>query len=59
VTAIDDVYRHLGGHLRWHNLRELEKILQRRGVRFSLVENEKLAAELVGQYLAVKQRQLI
>ena len=59
VTGIDDVYRHLGGHLLWHNLRELEKVLQRRGVRFSLLENEKLAAELVAAYLAVKQRQLI
>ena len=59
VTAIDDIYRHLGGHLRWHNLRELETVLKRRGIRFSLLENEKLAAQLVTQYLAVKQRQLI
>ena len=59
VFHIDDVYRHLGGHLRWHNLRELEKVLQRRGVSFKLVENEKLAADLVGQYLGVKQRQLL
>ena len=59
VFQIDDVYRHLGGHLRWHNLRELEKVLQRRGVSFKLLENEKLAADLVGQYLGVKQRQLI
>jgi len=56
---IDDVYGHLAGHLRWHNLRELEKVLQRRGVSFKLLENEKLAAELVAQYLGVKQRQLI
>jgi uncharacterized protein (DUF58 family) len=59
VQHIDDVYRHLGGHLRWHNLRELEKVLQRRGVSFKLLENEKLAADLVAQYLGVKQRQLI
>lgn len=59
VTRIDDVYRHLGGHLRWHNLRELEKVLQRRGVHFSLIENERLARELVTQYLNVKRRQLL
>ena len=59
VEHLDDVYRHLGGHLRWHNLRELEKVLQRRGVSFRLLENEKLAADLVAQYLGVKQRQLI
>ncbi len=59
VTDIDDVYRHLGGHLRWHGLRELEKVLQRRGVHFSLIENERLARELVTQYLNVKRRQLL
>ncbi|MEY2408013.1 MAG: hypothetical protein QOF48_683 [Verrucomicrobiota bacterium] len=59
VAGIDDIYRHLGGHLRWQDLRELEKTLQRRGVRFSLLENEKLATELVSQYFSVKQRQLI
>jgi len=59
VEGIDDLYRHLGGHLQWHGLRELEKVLQRRGVRFSLLENERLASELVSQYVGVKQRQLL
>jgi len=57
VTSPDDLYHELGGHLSWHNLRELGKTLQRRGVRFSLLKNERLSAELVSQYLAVKQRQ--
>src|SRR5262249_54648830 len=34
VTSLDDLYQNLGGHFLWHNLRELEKVLQRRGVRF-------------------------
>ena len=59
IVAMDDLYQHLGGHLLWHNLRELEKVLQRRGVRFSLLKNEKLSAELVSQYLGVKRRQLL
>jgi uncharacterized protein (DUF58 family) len=59
VASVDDVYRELGGHLRWQKLRQLEKTLQRRGVQFSLVENERLSADLVSQYMAVKQRQLI
>jgi len=59
VASVDDLYWQLGGHLRWHKLRQLEKTLQRRGVRFSLVENERLSADLVSQYLSVKQRQLI
>jgi hypothetical protein len=45
--------------LQWHNLRELQKVLQRRAVRFSLLENERLSAELVSQYMGVKQRQLL
>src|SRR6185503_7834338 len=59
VFELDDLYRALGGHLQWHNLREVEKVLQRRGVRFSLLENERLASELVSQYVGVKQRQLL
>jgi uncharacterized protein (DUF58 family) len=59
LATVDEVYRHLGGHLLWHKLRELEKVLQRRGVRFSLLKNERLSAELVSQYMGVKQRQMI
>ena len=59
VTAVDDLYGRLGGHLRWQNLRELQKVLQRRGIQFSLLANERLSAELVSQYLSVKQRQLL
>jgi uncharacterized protein (DUF58 family) len=59
VGTADDLYRRLGGHLQWHKLRELEKVLQRRGVQFSLLENEKLSVQLVSQYLRVKARQLL
>jgi hypothetical protein len=59
VASIDDLYRELGGHLRWQKLRELQKALQRRGVQFSLLDNERLSAELVSQYLSIKQRQLL
>ena len=59
VSTVDDLYRHLGGHLQRHDLRQLEKVLQRRGVHFSLLENERLAREMVTQYLGVKRRQLL
>ena len=59
VTSLDAIYEQLGGHILWHKLRELEKILQRRGVRFALLDNENLSAQLIAQYLSVKQRQLI
>lgn len=59
LASVDELYQQLGGHLLWHNLRELEKVLQRRGVRFSLLHDEKLSVELVSQYLGVKRRQLL
>jgi hypothetical protein len=59
VAGLDDLYGRLGGHLRWQKLCELQKVLQRRGVQFSLLNNERLSAELVAQYLNVKQRQLL
>jgi uncharacterized protein (DUF58 family) len=59
IASTDDLFQHLGGHLSWQKLRELEKVLKRRGVRFSLLENEKMSAQLISQYLGVKQRQLL
>jgi len=59
VADVDDVYERLGGHLRWQRLRELEKNLQRRGVQFALLDDERLCAQLVTQYLNVKQRQIL
>ncbi len=59
TTSIDQVYGHLGGHQQWHKLRQLEKVLRRRNVQLSLVDNEKLTGELITQYLTVKQRQIL
>jgi uncharacterized protein (DUF58 family) len=59
VGDLDDIYRHLGGHWQWHKLLELEKVLQRRGVRFSLLDPSRLPAQLVAQHAEVKARQLI
>ena len=59
VTSIDDLYRHLGGHLQWNRLRELENVLRRRGVRLSLLDPARLAAQLIAQHADVKRRQLL
>jgi uncharacterized protein (DUF58 family) len=59
IGSVDELYQHLGGHMLWQHLRELEKVLQRRGVRFSLLQNERLSADLVSQYLGLKQRQAL
>jgi uncharacterized protein (DUF58 family) len=59
VSTLDQLYEHLGGHLLWHDLQELGKVLERRGVRLSLLHNETMSAQLISQYLSVKQRQLL
>jgi uncharacterized protein (DUF58 family) len=59
VARVDDLYRELGGHVQWQNLMELGKKLKQRGVQFSLLQNEKLSAGVVTQYLNVKRRQLV
>lgn len=55
----DDLYMKLGGHMFWHKLREIEKTLLHRGIKLMMVENEKLSAEMVAQYMNVKTRQLL
>ena len=58
-ASLDDLYRDLAGHLLWHDLRELKKTFQRRGVRFFLLDNERMCPQLVSRYHDVKQRQLV
>jgi uncharacterized protein (DUF58 family) len=59
VDSLEDIYRALGGHLMWQNLGETGKVLERRGVRFTLLENETMCSALVSQYMELKQRQLL
>jgi uncharacterized protein (DUF58 family) len=59
VTRMDDLYRELGAHLQWEKLRELERVLRRRGIRFHLVDPQMIAAELVKQHAEVRQRGLL
>ena len=59
VRTTDDVYRRLGGHLRWQKLRETENRLRRLGVGFHLLDEGRMTEQLVTQYVDVKRRQLI
>jgi uncharacterized protein (DUF58 family) len=59
VSTVDDVYAHLSGHEQWRNLRELQRVLHRRGVTMSLLNDATLTLDLVSQYMSVKQRQLL
>lgn len=55
----DDLYRILGGHLLWQDLRELHETLRRSGIDLALLENERLAPDVVSRYVEVKRRQLL
>jgi uncharacterized protein (DUF58 family) len=59
LAGMDQLYERLAGHLRWSKLRELQKMLKRRGVTFSTLPNENLAADLISQYLNMRQRQIL
>ncbi len=59
VHSIHEIYQNLGGHLLWHHMRELEKKLKHHGVRLLNLDNEKMSAQLVSNYLSIKQRQLL
>ncbi|WP_372806026.1 DUF58 domain-containing protein [Pontiella sp.] len=57
--SVADLYERLGGHIAWRKLHELELRLHTIGVRLNLLDNEHLSADLVTQYMQIKQRQLI
>lgn len=55
----DGIYGRLAGHMQWAALRELQKTLERQGVRLAIVNPSQLPAQMARQYLEVKQRQLL
>ncbi len=59
VEDVDDIYRHLGGHLLWHDLQEITAVLARHGVRLSLPDSAALTVDAVSRYLEVKNRQAL
>jgi uncharacterized protein (DUF58 family) len=59
VESVNDLYRELSGHLQWEKLRELERVLRRRGIRFALLDPVMVAAELVQQHANVRERELV
>lgn len=57
VKGDDEIHARLAGHFQWREARDIAARLQPLGVTAAMLENERLAAELVGQYLQVKRRQ--
>lgn len=59
IERTDELYAALAGQMRWQKLRALETELRRHNVRFALADHDRLAPEIIRQYLEVKARQLI
>jgi uncharacterized protein (DUF58 family) len=59
VDSIDSIYERLSGHLIWENLKDLHNVLHRYGVSMAQLHLPSMSAELVSQYFAVKERQLL
>jgi len=59
VADAAEMPERLAGHLQWREARDIAARLQPLGVTATLLENERLATELVGQYLQAKGRQLL
>ena len=59
VADGEELYGRLAGHFQWREARDIAGRLQPLGVTAAMLTNERLAAELVEQYLQVKRRQLL
>lgn len=52
-----DVYKNLGRHIMHQSFHNMEKRLEKRGIGFLLLDNNKIYVQLISQYLKIKQRQ--
>jgi hypothetical protein len=59
AASNEDVYRRLAGHVRWAETRSLGQRLKPLGVTTVLLDNESMAAQLVGHYMKVKEKQAL
>ncbi len=56
---LDAVYHDLAGQLLWNRMRTLKIALQNRGVKLSIVNSDRIKAQVTAQYLDVKRRQIL
>ncbi len=59
VDSVDSMYERLSGHLVWQNLKDLQSVLHRYGIAMSQLHLPTMSVELVNQYFAIKERQLL
>lgn len=54
VANDEEIVERLAGHYQWREAHEITRLLRPHGVTSALLEHERLAAEMVSQYLRVK-----
>lgn len=59
VTDEDEIHARLAGHFQWRDAHDVADRLRPLGVTAAMPTSERLATEVVGQYLQVKGRQLL
>jgi len=59
AQSLPEVYQRLAGHTFWQRLRETARLLHARHVHMEQLEDERLSADLIRQYMTIKQRQLL
>ncbi|MBI5894956.1 MAG: DUF58 domain-containing protein, partial [Desulfobacterales bacterium] len=59
VHAAQGIYQHLAGHMAWSALSDTGRRLRQYGATLTLLDKEQLCSQLIGQYMEIKQRQLL
>ena len=58
-AELDTVYEDLAGQMLWNRMRTLEIALRNRGVRLTVVSQDRIKEQVTAQYLEVKRRQTL
>ena len=57
VETTENIYERVGGHVEWHNLQATRQKLHLRNVSLQILSHDTFSADLVSQYMTLKQRQ--
>ncbi|MBV9224205.1 MAG: hypothetical protein JOY85_09265, partial [Acidobacteriaceae bacterium] len=58
-SNLEDIGERLAGHLQWVKLQDLKQNLRQKGIRMYHLKQGSVSADLVGQYLEIKQKQVL
>ena len=58
-SNVEEMDERLAGHLQWVKLQDLKQNLHRKGIRMQYLKPGSASTDLVGQYLEIKQKQVL